>query len=597
MDTTAVIMLIVGLAAGLLVGVVAALQVARARAAALTSAGDAALADARSEASSARAEVANVRADAAKAWNQVADARADLERAKADGERARAEAATVRADVAGAEAEAAHAQALVAQALSEKADVAAQLVGMTAQRDAALRRAEELAADRESMENRFKVLSSETLEKQGRQADVVAEARLKATADLMSPVAESLKLMNERINQVERERASATAEMREQINSVLVTSENLRRETNSLVSALRKPQVRGTWGETQLKRVAELAGMVERCDFDLQTSTATEDGVLRPDMKVNLADGKVLFVDSKVPLSAFLDAYEASDDSLRDTHLATFARHVRSHIDQLSGKQYWKLEKNTPEFTILFMPSEAFLQAAHEQMPDLHEYAARRNITLATPSILIPLLRAVAHGWQQAALAESAAQVASLARELYERLGKMGQHFDGVGRGLTQAVKAYNATLGTLESRVLVTARKLNELEVTNLELGQGTPVKETPRQLTAAELTASASDGQEAVESVTERVTVQQVTTQEMVAERVLETGSTPQEAAATSQESVAILQETAAMAEETVAIARSGRPALPEQEELTRVQPSLDELVAAEAPTPQPQRRRRSS
>ncbi len=556
MDTTAVIMLVIGLLAGLLVGTLAALQVARARAAALTAAGEGALSEARAEAAGARAEaatarsevagaraeVANVRTDAAKAWSQVADIRADLERAKAESERAKAEAAGSRADASDVEAKIAQANAQVAQARSEQADVAARLVGVTAERDAAVRRAEELAADRESMENRFKVLSSETLEQQGKQADVIAEARLKATADLMTPVAESLKTMNERINQVERERASATAEMREQINSVLVTSENLRRETNSLVSALRKPQVRGTWGETQLKRVAELAGMVERCDFDLQTSTSTDDGVLRPDMKVNLADGKVLFVDSKVPLSAFLDAYEAADDSLRDTHLSTFARHVRTHIDQLSGKQYWKLEKNTPEFTILFMPSEAFLQAAHEQMPDLHEYAARRNITLATPSILIPLLRAVAHGWQQAALAESAAQVATLGRELYERLSKMGAHFDGVGRGLTQAVKAYNSTLGSLEGRVMVTARKFNELEVTHAELAQGTPVKETPRQLTSAELTASIADEFEALESGTDQ--------------RVL-----------------------------------------PEQEALTRDQPTLDDLLAPDAPVVSLQTRKKSS
>ncbi|WP_420174333.1 DNA recombination protein RmuC [Luteococcus sp. OSA5] len=546
MDTTSLVLLLTGLALGLLVGALAAWQVARARRAELESAGQATLAEARSEAAAARTEVANVRTDAAKAWNQVSEMRADVERAKAETERARTEAATVRASISDAETQVAQANALTAQALSEKADVQAQLTGMTAQRDAAVKRAEELAADRESIENRFKVLSSETLEKQGKQADAAAEARLKATADLMTPVAESLKLMNDRINQVERERASATAEMREQIKSVLTTSENLRRETNSLVTALRKPQVRGTWGETQLKRVAELAGMVERCDFDLQTSTTTEDGTLRPDMKVNLADGKVLFVDSKVPLSAFLDAYEAADDNLRDAHLATFARHVRTHIDQLSSKQYWKLEKNTPEFTILFMPSEAFLQAAHEQMPDLHDYAARKNITLATPSILIPLLRAVAHGWQQAALAESAAQVAELGRELYERLGKMGQHFDGVGRGLTQAVKAYNSTLGSLESRVMVTARKFNELEVTHSELPQGKAVKETPRPLTATELTRALDADDEPAE---------------------LEAGPS----AASSE--------------------------LPEQAELTRPEPSLDELLDAQPPVVELEQRRRSS
>ncbi|MEL4503895.1 DNA recombination protein RmuC [Luteococcus sp. H138] len=570
MNTTAVIMLLAGLALGLLVGALAALQVARARQSALESAGQAALAEARTEAAAARAEVANVRADAAKAWNQMSEVRADLERAKAETERARTEAALVRAEVSDAETQVAQANALTAQALSEKADVQARLTGMTAERDAAVRRAEELAADRESIENRFKVLSNETLEKQGKQAEAVADARFKATAELMTPVAESLKLMNDRINQVERERASATAEMREQIKSVLVTSENLRRETNSLVSALRKPQVRGTWGETQLKRVAELAGMVERCDFDLQTSTSTEDGVLRPDMKVNLADGKVLFVDSKVPLSAFLDAYEAPDDSLRDTHLLTFARHVRNHIDQLSNKQYWKLEKNTPEFTILFMPSEAFLQAAHEQMPDLHEYAARKNITLATPSILIPLLRAVAHGWQQAALAESAAQVAELARELYDRLGTMGKHFDSVGRGLTQAVKAYNSTLGSLESRVMVTARKFNDLEVTHAELPPGKPVKETPRQLTATELTRAIEEDDDTLE---------------------LESASDEAPNSTTIPDLVEGPQPERNQASAAVA------DSLPERDELIRQQPSLDDLMDSQPRVSSLDQRRRSS
>ncbi|MDN5564820.1 MAG: DNA recombination protein RmuC [Luteococcus sp.] len=558
METTAVIMLLAGLLLGLLVGAFAALQVARAKTSALESAGQAALAEARTEAASARAEVANVRADASKAWNQMSEVRADLERAKAETERARTEAALVRAEVSDAETQVAQANALTAQALGEKADVQARLTGMTAERDAAIRRAEELAADRESIENRFKVLSHETLEKQGKQADVVAEARLKATADLMTPVAESLKLMNDRINQVERERASATAEMREQINSVLVTSENLRRETNSLVSALRKPQVRGTWGETQLKRVAELAGMVERCDFDLQTSTTTEDGTLRPDMKVNLADGKCLFVDSKVPLSAFLDAYEAADDSLRDAHLATFARHVRTHIDQLSSKQYWKLEKNTPEFTILFMPSEAFLQAAHEQMPDLHEYAARKNITLATPSILIPLLRAVAHGWQQAALAESAAQVAELGRELYERLGTMGEHLDRVGKGLTSAVGAYNKAVGSLESRVMVTARKFKDLQVTSKPLTSPKAVETNPKPLTAAELTAGPEP----------EAPRQARPTQELASAEDTPTPSEPSEASA-----------------------------FPERAHLTRQQPTLDELVEDQSSVLPLDARRRTS
>ena len=475
MDSASVVSLIIGLLLGLAVGVFAGLVLLRSRTTHDLARDNTALA-------SAREDAANARADAARQVALVAGLQTDVARAQTEVQRVMAEASRRDAEIADVRSETAEANSRAAQAL-------ARVAGAVAERDAAVARATELAADRATMVNQFKVLSTESLEKQGRSADVVADARLKATEDLMLPVAESLKIMNDRINQVEKERAAATAEIREQIRSVSDTGENLRRETHALVSALRKPQIRGTWGETQLKRVAELAGMVERCDFDLQTSMQTADGNLRPDMKVHLADGKELFVDSKVPLSAFLDAYEATDDAVRDRHLALFARHVKTHIDQLSAKEYWKLESASPEFVVLFLPSESLLQAAHEQLPDLHEYAARRNVTLATPSILIPLLRAVAHGWKQAALAESAAEVSELGRDLFDRLAKMGAHFEGVGRGLTQAVKAYNSTLGTLETRVMVTARKFNALQVTAAELPRRKAVDEGVRGLTAPEL------------------------------------------------------------------------------------------------------------
>lgn len=375
------------------------------------------------------------------------------------------------------------------------AQIEAQLSVVTAQRDSAVRRSEQLAADQQALADRFKVLSQEALQQQAAQADRSADQRLKATEAMLTPVKEGLQQMSERIGQVEKERASLAAELRTQVQTVAQTGDNLRKETNALVTALRRPQVRGAWGEMQLKRVAEITGMLPRCDFDLQASTTTEDGTKRPDMVVHLADGKVVFVDSKAPLSAFLDAADAGDDAdLRDQHLQHFARNVRTHVDQLSAKGYWKLDSGSPEFVVMFLPSEAFLQAAVEHDPDLQEYAARRNVVLATPSILIPLLRAVQHGWQQAALAESAAEVARLGRELHERLATMGSHFDKLGRSLTTAVRNYNATLSSMESRVLVTARRFEDLEVAREELPAPGQIGENTKVMTAPELVDDAA-------------------------------------------------------------------------------------------------------
>ena len=258
-------------------------------------------------------------------------------------------------------------------------------------------------------------------------------------------------------------------------------------------TALRKPQVRGSWGETQLKRVAEMSGMVERCDFDVQLTSQSDGQTLRPDMRVHLAEGKYVFVDSKVPLSAFLDAAETDDEQQRTAHLASFARHVRTHVDQLSGKKYWKAGES-PEFVILFLPSEAFFVAALDQLPDLHEYAVERDVVLATPTTLIGMLRAVAYGWKQAALAETAAEVFRVGRELHDRLGQMGNRFDKLGRALRTSVNAYNETVATVEGRVLVQARRFKELKVTEKELAALTSVDEPVRQIQAAELVDDAT-------------------------------------------------------------------------------------------------------
>jgi DNA recombination protein RmuC len=453
MNGVMVIALIGGLAVGLAVGSLAGWMITRARQHADSAHAQLLIAQSHGEAATARAEAAHARAEVAQARSDVAEARSEA---------------------AAAQAEAAHVSADVARAI--------------AQRDAALDRVKEIAADRESMINQFRVLSAETLDRQGQAAEAQAEIRLKATEQLMTPVRESLERFNFRLTEVEKERAAMSAELRSQVSYVQQTGETLRRETAALVNALRKPQIRGSWGETQLKRVAELAGMIERCDFDLQYTTKDDDRVLRPDMRVNLSEGKHVFVDAKVPLNSFLEAAETDDPQLKAEALTRYARNVRTHIDQLSSKQYWKAAE-TPEFVVLFLPNEMFFATALDQIPDLYDYATARDVVIATPTTLIGMLRAVAYGWRQAALAESAAEVFRLGRELHEKLGLLGNRFDKLGRALRTSVNAYNETIATVEGTVLVRARKFRDLKVSDRELPGPTQIDEPVRQIQAPEL------------------------------------------------------------------------------------------------------------
>ncbi|HZA04793.1 MAG TPA: DNA recombination protein RmuC [Propionibacteriaceae bacterium] len=404
----------------------------------------------------------------------------------------REETARVRADVAeirvAAAVELADARAEAAAAQAEAATVAAALAGAQAERDAAVSRAQEIAGDREAMLNQFKVLSADTLDRHSRAADAQAEHRLKATEQLMVPVRESLDRFGARLTEVEKERTAISTELRTQVATVRQTGETLRRETAALVAALRKPQVRGSWGETQLRRVAEIAGMLDRCDFDLQLSSRDDDRLLRPDMRVNLAEGKHLFVDAKAPLTAFLEAAETDDGQIQAEALTRYARHVRTHIDQLSSKQYWRAAES-PEFVVLFLPNEMFFSAALDQMPDLYDYAAARDVVLATPTTLIGLLRAVAYGWKQAALAESAAEVFRLGRDLHAKLGLMGNRLDKLGRALRSSVNAYNETIATVEGTVLVRARRFRDLKVSDAELTALPQLDDAVRQIQAQEL------------------------------------------------------------------------------------------------------------
>jgi DNA recombination protein RmuC len=320
--------------------------------------------------------------------------------------------------------------------------------------------------------------------------DPAAErAAIESRAAEQAVVRDSLDRLHDQMRDLEHNRVSWQSQLRQQVEDVRHSTEALRRETASLSTALRKPQVRGRWGELHLRRAVEMAGMVDRCDFQEQVSARTDDGLLRPDLVVNLAGGKHVVVDAKVPLDAFLDATSADSDEERDAHLARHARQLRQHVDTLGGKAYWRTLPATPEFVVLFVPGESFLSAALEAEPSLLEYAARRQVVLATPTTLIALLRTVAYAWTQQALADKAREIHELGRELHERLGTMGGHLDKLGRALTGAVGAYNRAVGSLETRVLVSERKFTELEVGNDELVAPVSVTDAPRPLTSAEL------------------------------------------------------------------------------------------------------------
>ncbi|MBX6768595.1 MAG: DNA recombination protein RmuC, partial [Actinomadura rubrobrunea] len=241
--------------------------------------------------------------------------------------------------------------------------------------------------------------------------------------------------------------------------------------------------------ELQLRRVVELAGMTHHCDFDEQAAASTVDGTtVRPDMVVRLAGGKNIVVDSKVSLAAYLEAAAADDPAVERERLDAHARHLREHVDRLAAKSYWQAFNPAPEFVVLFIPGEAFLAPALDRDPGLLEYAMRRRVHIATPTTLVTMLRTASYAWQQAALSRNARAVFELGKELYERLGTMGRHMDELGRSLTNAVRSYNRTVGSLETRVLASARRLNELGVVEAALDSPGPVEETPRALSAAE-------------------------------------------------------------------------------------------------------------
>src|SRR5712672_966974 len=342
-----------------------------------------------------------------------------------------------------------------------------------------------LASDAlKSNNSSFLQIAQETLKRFQSDARGDLDARQKAVADLVTPVRESLSKVDAQIQQMEIARGEAYGDLKAQVQSLITTQKELQSETGNLVRALRTPNVRGRWGEIQLRRVVEIAGMLSYCDFSEQESVTTESGRLRPDLIVKLPGGKHVVVDAKTPLQAFLEAFETTDEDARRACLANHARQVRDHMNTLSGKKYWEQFEATPEFVVMFLPGETFFSAALEKNSSLIEHGVLNRVIPASPTTLIALLKAINYGWNQEKLARNAQKISALGKELHDRLRLLAGHITQVGTGLDRAVESYNQAVGSLESRVLVSARKFAEL---------GTSVADDIPELAPIETTARA--------------------------------------------------------------------------------------------------------
>jgi DNA recombination protein RmuC len=331
-------------------------------------------------------------------------------------------------------------------------------------------------------------------------AKVELDARSTALDGLVAPLREALEKVDGKLAELDQSRERAQGALGAQLRALAESQDALRQQTERLVGALRAPNTRGRWGEVQLRRVVELAGMVDRCDFTEQTRVEVEGGTLRPDLVVHLPGEKQVVVDSKVPLQAYLDAHQATDEATKQSRLTAHAADVRRHVRKLSEKSYAAQFESAPEFVVMFMPGEAFLFAALEKDPELIEFGAQQNVILATPTTLIALLRAVAYGWRQEQVARNARDIQALGRELHDRLQTVVKHLATLGQRLGGSVDAYNSAISSLEARALVTARKFRELgaggesEIPRLE-----PVESLVRQLDIPVLPSGRRGGHEA--------------------------------------------------------------------------------------------------
>ncbi|MEV6032859.1 DNA recombination protein RmuC [Nonomuraea sp. NPDC052116] len=385
---------------------------------------------------------------------------------------------------------------------AEIQDLKTQLAELVMQKQALLEQAATVHAVRQELdqtrsdnnrllEETLRAATAEMLKKSQAELVTKAEATLNAAS---KPVHDQLAAMDRQLKEFSTTRIAAEATMSQQLIVLTEEGQRTRKETRALVEALKKPQVRGSWGEMHLKRAVEQAGLVERCDFDTQVHFADSEGSLRPDMVIHLSGGKHVVVDSKVPMAAFMSAIEAVDETDADKHWADHARQLRQHVDALGSKEYFRKVAASPEFVVLFVPSDAFLQPALVKDPTLHEYAIAKNVLIVTPTSLIALLRTVAFAWTQAALQDNLKEVYDLGRELYERLSVMGGHLNTLGKSLDRSVKAYNDTVGSMEGRVMVTARKFHTLKVVESQLVELKAAEQGTRPLGSPELVESAN-------------------------------------------------------------------------------------------------------